>query len=276
MADRVLGVGLGYRAELHQEILDSAGDLDFLEVISDQFVSALPDRLERLRQVGSVYPLVSHSLAMSVGTAQPVDPDYLARTADFVQGIDPHWFSDHLCMTKVEETDLHSLTPLWFTEEVVDTVVANVRRIRETVPGRPFLLENISYYLAFPQSTMTEPQFLTRVLEQADCGLLLDVNNVFVNSRNLDFDPYQFLRSIPLERVVQVHIAGFKETADLLIDTHDSPVDGEVWQLLDYVCRHSPVLGVSLERDANLPEFSEIRAELAHARRVMRQAGRCS
>ena len=267
----MLGVGLGYRASLHKEILKVRGRIDFLEAVSDHYLYDITrERLGELLEAAGDMPIVPHSLSLSVGTAEPVDADYLARNAAFVEAVQPPWYSDHLCMTQVEHVDLGSLTPLWFTEEVVEQVVANVRTITQAIPGRPFLLENITYYVAMPESTMTEAQFITRVLERTDCGLLLDVNNVYVNSRNLHYDPYRFLDELPLERVVQIHVAGFDEGQNLVVDTHDSPVSDDVWKILDYVCRHSPVRGISLERDSNYPAFSVILEELDHARRILR------
>jgi uncharacterized protein len=270
-SEAVLGVGLGYRGLLHQEILNAKGSIDFLEAITDQFIYASPDQLDELLEAGRTFPIVAHSLSLSVGTAVPIDADYLARNASFVQRVDAPWYSDHLCMTQVEHVDLGSLTPLWFTEEVVDHVVSNVRTIKQTIADRPFLLENITYYVAMPESTMTEAQFIRQVIERADCGLLLDVNNVFINSRNIGYDPYRFLDEIPLDRVVQIHIAGFAEGDDLIVDTHDRAVSNDVWEILDYVCRRSPVRGISLERDGNYPEFKLILEELDQARRILQR-----
>jgi uncharacterized protein (UPF0276 family) len=271
-SNAVLGVGLGYRTTLHQQILNARGQIDFLEAITDHFIyDAAEEKIAELREASQDMPIVPHSLSLSVGTAEPVNADYLARTAAFVRFIDPPWYSDHLCMTQVEHVDIGSLTPLWFTEEVVENTVANARTIKQAAPGTQFLLENITYYIAMPESTMTESDFIRRVLEQADCGLLLDVNNVYINSRNLGYDPYKFLEELPLERVVQIHIAGFEQGKNLIVDTHDSAVSDEVWKILEYVCRHSPVRGISLERDSNYPEFSIILEELDHARRILRQ-----
>lgn len=270
----VAGVGLGYRMHLHDQILSAHQSVDFLEAISDQFIYATPDRLERLQAALTVYPIVPHSLSMSVGTAEEVDAEYLRRNANFVKSVNAPWFSDHLCMTRVDELDLGSLTPLWFTDELVEIVIRNVNRIKETVPSRPFLLENITYYVSMPRSTMTESEFVTKVIEGADCGLLLDVNNVYVNAQNQGYDPYEFLKCIPLDRVVQAHIAGYEHGEQVLIDTHSSPVSDEVWDLLEVVCRNSPLRAISLERDSNFPDFSEMIEELNHARNVLKRCGR--
>ncbi len=271
-SNAVLGVGLGYRHVLHKQIQNARGQIDFLEAITDHFIyESAEEKIAGLREASQDMPIVPHSLSLSVGTAEPVNADYLARTAAFVQTIDAPWWSDHLCMTQVEHVDIGSLTPLWFTDEVVENTVANACTIKAAAPGKQFLLENITYYLPMAESTMTESAFIRRVVEQADCGLLLDVNNVYINSRNLGYDPYQFLDDLPLERVVQIHIAGFEEGEHLVVDTHDHAVCDEVWKILEYVCRRSPVRGISLERDSNYPQFSEVLEELDHARRILRR-----
>lgn len=269
MNAQYLGVGLGYRVNYHADIIRERKNIDFLEATSDQFLFGPQEKIDALQEAAGPLPIVPHSLAMSVGSAKPVDADYLKLNADFVNAVNPPWFSDHLCMTHVPEVDLGSLTPLWFTEEVAERTVANIKAIKAGISNRLFLVENITYYLPLPSSTMSESAFITKVVEDADCGILLDINNVYVNSRNLRFDPHRFLRELPLERVIQVHIAGFEPEAELLIDTHDTPVDREVWDLLEFLVKHSPVRGISLERDGKYPPFSQILDELNHARNIL-------
>lgn len=268
----VLGVGFGYRAQQHDDIIANRHAFDFLEAITDQFIFSDEERLQSLFAAAHGLPIVPHSLSMSVGTAATVDAGYMARNAEFVRKVNAPWFGDHLCFTKVPELDLGCLTPLWFTDEVADTAVRNIRAVQESVPERAFIVENITYVIPVgePGKQMTEAEFITTVLEKADCGLLLDLNNVYVNSRNLNSDPYDFLRSIPLERVVQIHIAGHEESEDLIIDTHEAPVSEEVWDLLRFIVKRSPVKGVLLERDGKFPPFSELVAELSYARQIMR------
>ena len=267
-----LGVGLGYRTPLHSNIMANADRIDFLEVISDQYLYAPPDRTERLLAVRERFPLIPHGVGMSVGTAAPLDPDYLDRLAAFVDRLAAPWFSDHLSFTKVPETDVEQLTPLWFTEESLEVVCRNVRQVTARIPV-PFLLENITYYFPVPGSDMSEPEFITRVLEDTDIGLLLDVNNVWVNSVNLGYDPYEFLRSIPLERTVQVHLAGGRKIHELLVDTHSTPVTGEVWDLFSFVVSRVPVNAVLLEWDQDWPEFAQLLEHLDRARELA-DAGR--
>jgi uncharacterized protein (UPF0276 family) len=203
----------------------------------------------------------------SVGTAAPLDADYLDRLACFVERTEAPWFSDHLSFTKVPETDVEQLTPLWFTGETLDVVCRNIRQVRARIPT-PFLLENITYYFPVPGNDMSEAQFITRVLEDTDTGLLLDVNNVWVNSVNLGYDPYEFLESIPLERTVQIHLAGGRMVRDLLVDSHSAPITEHVWDLLAHVLARVPVKAILLEWDQDWPEFDQLLGHLDRARCV--------
>jgi uncharacterized protein (UPF0276 family) len=260
-----LGVGLGYRLPLHEQIHANSAQIDFLEIISDQYLYASPEKTQRLAALGRTWPLIPHGVGMSIGTATPPDPDYLTRLAALVSLVDAPWFSDHLSFCKVPETDIEHLTPLWFTEESLDAVCRNVRQVTNVV-GRPFLLENITYYTPLPGNEMSEAEFTTRVLEETDIGLLLDVNNVWINSVNHGFDPYGFLRAIPLERTVQIHVAGGRRIGDLLVDTHSTPVTDEVWGLLDHVLARAPVRAILLEWDQDWPDFEVLLGHLRHAR----------
>jgi uncharacterized protein (UPF0276 family) len=225
-----LGVGLGYGEALHDDILGHASRIDFLEVTADQFLYASPDRLGRLLALRGQFPLIPHSIGLSVGTAAPLDTDYLDRLAAFVSQAGGSWFSDHLGFTRVPETDVQQFVPLWFTEESLDAVCRNVRQLKSRIPT-PFLLENIGYDFPVPGSEMTEAQFITRVLEDSDIGLLLDVNIVLMNAAMLGYDPYEFLNSIPLERTVQIHVLGGQDRA------HSG---GRRWTQLQGLSRDTP------------------------------------
>jgi uncharacterized protein len=269
-----LGVGLGYRVPLHEDILANADRIDFLEFISDQYLYAPPERTDRLLAVGERFPLIPHGVGMSVGTAHPLSPDYLRRLGEVVDRVRAPWFSDHLSFTRVPDTDVEQLTPLWFTEDSLAAVCRNLGQLRQAIPAPPFLLENITYYFPLPGSEMTEAQFLTRVLEDTGTGLLLDVNNVWVNSVNLGFDPYEFLDSIPLERTVQIHLAGGRYVQDMLVDTHSTPVDEQVWEMLGYVLSRAPVKAILLEWDQDYPEFGVLLEHLDRARASLESSRR--
>lgn len=263
-----LGVGLGYRPELRSQILEHRSRIDFLEVISEECLHAPPGRLEPILSLAEDFPVILHGLGLSVGSAVEPDTSYLQRLAALVGAIRPPWYSDHLSFTRVPETDVAHLVPLWFTEESLEAVCRNLAVLRRHI-ATPFLLENITYYFPIPGAEMSEAEFLTRVLQTADCGLLLDINNLHINARNHGFDPYDFLTSIPLERVVQVHIAGGRESLGVMVDTHGSPVHPEVWDLLGWVVDHAPVKAVLLEWDMDFPPFGVILEHLDRARAIL-------
>jgi uncharacterized protein (UPF0276 family) len=263
-----LGVGLGFRQPLYTDIVANADRIDFLEFISDHYLYTSPDRLARLLSLRDRFPLVPHGVGLSIGTAGPLDDDYLDRLANVVSASEAPWFSDHLSFTKVPDTDVEQLMPLWFNQESLDAVCRNVRQLKSRV-DTPFLLENITYYFPIPDSDLTEAEFITRVLEETDTGLLLDVNNVWVNSVNHHFDPYEFLRSIPLHRTVQIHIAGGRPIDSLWVDTHSEPVQEPVWDLLAYVLARVPVKAILLEWDQDWPAFDDLLAHLDRARRAV-------
>lgn len=263
-----LGVGLGHRPPLHQEIIRNREHIDFLEIITDQHLYAVPEKSERLFESLKDFPLVPHGVGMSVGTDMPLDEDYLDRTARLLGRTESAWFSDHLSFTKVPDTDIGQLTPLWFTEEALEVVCRNVGQLKSKI-DTPFLLENITYYFPLPNGEMTEAEFITRSLDKTDCGLLLDVNNLHINSVNLGYDPYDFLRSIPLERVVEVHIGGGQQMLGMLVDTHGASVHPEVWEILKFVVANSPIKGIVLERDQDFPDFREIVETLKTAREIL-------
>jgi uncharacterized protein (UPF0276 family) len=260
-----LGVGLGYRLPLHDDIIANAHRIDFLEFISDQYLYASSEKLDRLTALKEHFPLIPHGVGLSVGTAGALDDDYLKRLSSVADLVDAPWLSDHLSFTKVPETDIEQLTPLWFTEESLATVCRNVKQLKAVI-DRPFLLENITYYFTLPDNDMTEAQFVTRVLEETDTGLLLDLNNVWVNSVNHRFDPYEFLDAIPLERTLQIHLAGGVQVKDMVVDTHSTPVTEAVWDLLDHVLDRAPVKAVLLEWDQDWPEFEVLMQHLDRAR----------
>ncbi|WBB73011.1 DUF692 domain-containing protein [Micromonospora sp. WMMD1128] len=264
-----LGAGLGYRTALHQDIVANADRIDFLEVISDQYLYAPPEKLLRLLELGDAFPLIPHGVGLSVGTAAPLDGDYLDRLAQFVEATRGHWFSDHLSFTRTPDVDVEQLTPVWFTEESLEAVCRNVRQLKARIPEPPFLLENVTYYFPIPDNDLSEAEFITRVLEETDTGLLVDVNNVWINSVNLGFDPYEFLNSIPLDRVVQMHIAGGVELAGMLVDTHSSAVNEQVWALAAHVVERAPVKAILLEWDSDWPEFAELLDHLDRARDLL-------
>lgn len=262
----VLGVGLGYRTEIAAETLAHRDSIDFLELITEHFLNEGPVEQRSLDEA-TEFPKVPHGLELSVGNMEDLDLDYLKKVKRLLHKTGAPWWSDHLCFTGVKGNRLHDLLPLPFSKEAVNHVVNRVKKIQEIVE-LPLLLENVSSYMLAPGGELNEQQFISEVVEKADCGLLLDVNNVYVNSVNHGFDPVEFIQQIPLERVVQIHIAGHKKAGSLIIDSHGAKIAQPVYDLLSLTLDKSSVKAILLERDQLFPRFSSIVAELDKIRRL--------
>lgn len=263
-----LGVGLGFRKGLAREIMAHAGQIDFLEIISEHFLDPTPFDSRLLQKLARQFPLIPHGLNLSPGTAEPVREDYLQRLARLINEIKPAWWSDHLAMTRAGRIDIGHLSPLIETEASLDIVTQNIARARSFI-ALPFVLENIAYTLRLPGAEMSEAEFLSRALAQTDSGLLLDLMNLHANSQNHGYDAYEFLSAIPLERVVQVHVIGGHYHNGVLIDSHSRRAPDEVWSLLEFVARRTNVKAVLIEWDERFPDFAVILDEIARAREII-------
>lgn len=264
------GVGLGLRGTFLAEVDRGAADgrVPFWEISPDNYVARGGARTARLARIAERFPILSHGLSLSLGGLDPLDAEFLAGLRRFLDrelpGSHAPWHSDHLCFSGHDGKMLHDLLPLPWTTASARRVAARVREVSERLE-RPMLVENISYYLPLGCAPLDEAAFVGEVLGRADCGLLLDVNNVFVNASNHGFDPLVWLAQVPLDRVVQLHIAGHEfwddERRDLIIDTHGAPVRSEVDALLTWVVERTGPLPVLLERDENIPPLAELLAE---------------
>lgn len=261
------GYGLGLRKPHYADFLDHRIGVDFVEVISENFMVPGGRPRQILRDVRERYPVALHGVSMSVGSADGLDGAYLARLRQLVEEIEPLFVSDHLSWSRIEGFNSHDLLPLPYTDEALDLVAANIARAQDTL-GRPMLIENPSTYIDFPGADMTEWQFLDALCARTGCGLLLDVNNVFVSATNHGFDPIAYLDGIPAGRVRQIHLAGHSQGAALLIDTHDRPVPPSVWDLYAYILPRLGPVATMIERDDAIPPLEELLAELAIARRI--------
>lgn len=257
-----LGVGIGYRAPLRPWILQNLDEIDFLEVIADNFFG----NPRNLHALSTLLPCVPHSLNLSVGS--DVDPEYLQRVAGIVEVASPPWHTDHLAFTREGGVSIGHLAPVPYTPESLKVVVENVKRV-QAATRVPFGLENITHPFYWPGNTMGEAEFLREVVRQTGCLLLLDLENVRVNAANHGHDARRFLDELPLERVVQVHVAGGVHGHGLEHDTHSAPVSEATWELLAYLCARAPPPSVLLERDAAFPDFAELVAELRRARGIL-------
>ena len=262
-----LGFGLGLRTVHYPYILQHHPPVDWFEIISENYMDSGGRPRYVLEQIAERYPIVMHGVSLSIGSSDPLNFEYLSRLKLLAGLVNARWVSDHLCWTGVAGRNSHDLLPVPLTEETLQHVTDRVRVVQDFLE-RPLVLENPSSYVTFACSTMPEWEFLSRLAEETDCGLLLDVNNVYVSSRNHDFDPEEYLRSIPHERVVQFHLAGHTDLGTHCIDTHDGRVVDRVWEL--YRLAHELTGGVStlLEWDARIPPMPEVLAELARAAEV--------
>jgi uncharacterized protein (UPF0276 family) len=262
-----LGFGLGLRPPHYQEVLDGAPRVDWWEVISENFLVAGGNPRRVLREIRERWPVVLHGVSLSIGSVDPIDDDYLNRLAALVAEVEPPIVSDHLCWMALDGHSGHDLWPMPYTEEALALVVDKVGRVQDRL-GRRILLENPSSYVTFAASQLGEAEFLAELARRADCGLLLDVNNIYVSSTNHGWDAQAYLATIPVDRVAQIHLAGHSDHGTHLLDTHDHPVCDAVWQLYgDAIARFGQVSSM-IERDDHIPELGELIDELDHARRI--------
>jgi hypothetical protein len=263
-----LGLGLGLRNQHFEEILRDAPAVDWFEAISENFMDSGGRPRAVIRAIAERYPLVLHGVSLSIGSTDPLDRDYLARLKTLADEVKPAWISDHLCWTGVMGFNSHDLLPMPLTGESLTHVAGRVAQVQDALE-RPLILENPSSYVRFAQSTMEEPEFLRRLAEETGCGLLLDVNNVFVSCFNADADPVAYLEAFPCEHVVQMHLAGHQHHGTHIIDTHDRPVRPEVWELFRLAWARTGGASTLLEWDGDIPSFGECHAELLKAERYM-------
>lgn len=241
--------------------------IDWLEVITENYLVPGGKPLHYLERIRDRFPLVMHGVSLSIGSTDLIDFEYLRMVRALASRIEPHWISDHLCWTGVDGRNLHDLLPLPYTEEALRSVVARVAQVQEAL-GRQILLENVSSYLSFHASEMTEWEFLSEVAQRADCNILLDINNIYVSSVNHGFDASEYMRAMPASRVRQLHLAGHSDMGGHLIDTHDHPIVAPVWELYSQAVAHFGPVPTMIERDDNIPALSELVAELAVAREL--------
>ncbi len=266
---RSLGFGLGLRPAHYTEILESDPAVDWFEVITENYLVGGGRPLHFLDAIRARYPIVMHGVSLSIGSTAPLDLDYLDQVRALAARCEPEWISDHLCWTGTAGLNLHDLLPLPYTEEALAHLVPRIATVQERL-GRPLVLENVSSYVSYTDSAMSEWAFLTEVTRRTGCHLLLDVNNVYISSRNHGFDPRAFIDGIPPERVQQFHLAGHLDLGTHVIDTHDAPVCEAVWDLYAYALRRHGAKSTLLERDDHIPPLAELVAELDRARATAR------
>lgn len=262
-----LGFGLGLRTDHFEHILQHQPDIDWFEVLSENYLVAGGKPRYYLEAIAEQYPVVMHGVSMSIGSTDPLDMDYLKALKKLSNDIQPKWISDHICWTSIHGINSHDLLPLPYTEETVNHVAERVRIVQDFL-GRRMLLENVSSYLSYQDSTMDEWDFLSQVAEAADCLILLDINNIYVSARNHHFNPLDYLKKIDPRRVQQFHLAGHSDFGDYVIDTHDHDVSPSVWTLYQAALERFGPVSTMIERDANIPEFPALYQELLEAKHI--------
>jgi uncharacterized protein (UPF0276 family) len=268
VAARSLGFGLGLRAPHYSQIVESRPQVSWFEILSENFMVPGGRPLHWLDRICADYPIAMHGVSLSIGSTDPLDEHHLAALQRLQRRVQPVWISDHLCWTGVAGGNLHDLLPLPYHEAVLPHVVERVGRVQDRLGSR-ILLENASTYVSYESSQLTEWDFLAEVARRADCLILLDVNNVYVNSVNHEFDPLVYLDAIPVARVQQIHLAGHERRDDgLIVDTHDAPVAEAVWSLYEHARRRFGDVATMIERDSNIPPLAELVAELDRARSI--------
>ena len=262
-----LGFGLGLRPDHYTEILDGTPNIDWFEFLAENYMVAGGRPLHMLDQIAERYPLVMHGVSLSIASTTPLNMDYLRDLKALAERARPKWISDHLCWTGVHGINLHDLMPVPYTSEALDHIIERVKKVQDFL-GTRIALENVSSYVSFEQSEMTEWEFITELSTRADCWLLFDVNNVFVSSFNHNFDPMDFINGVPKDRVVQFHLAGHEHNDTYIIDTHDHAVCDEVWQLYAEALKRFGPVSTLLERDDHIPPLAELVTELDMARGI--------
>lgn len=263
-----LGSGLGYRRELANWILAADSRIDVLEVVTEQFLQSGAE----LQALADRFPVIPHGVGLSIGTVGRLDWEYLRLVKTVSDITAAPYYSEHLAVTRAPGIDIGHLSPVWYTEEVLRTVIVNTHAVQDFL-GKPLVLENISYLFDIPNAAMTQSEFFHRLVEATGCGLLLDLANVHINAENHGFDPVAFLDSMPLYAIVQIHLAGGFWDDGVYIDGHSEPVNEPTWQLLDALLERVPVRVSIVEQDANFPgELTPLLADVDRARRAISAA----
>jgi uncharacterized protein len=264
-----LGLGVGLRNQHFSYLLRHDPQVDWFEIISENFMDNFGFARYALERMAAIRPIVMHGVSLSVGSTDPLDWDYLRALKTLAEFVQPKWISDHLCWTGVAHVNTHDLLPMPFTEESLRHVTERVDQIQNFL-GRPLVLENPSSYLEFKRSTLSEWDFLSALARETGCGLLLDVNNVYVSSYNHGFDAEHYIRTLPHSSIVQIHLAGPADRGQYLVDTHDQPVPTPVWRLYKLAQELTGGVSTLLEWDANIPAFPDLVVELNKAKAALK------
>lgn len=262
-----IGFGLGLRTDHYQHIVEEKPPIDWFEALSENYMVSGGKPKYYLHRIRENYPIVLHGVSLSIGSSDPLNTDYLESLQDLINEIQPEWVSDHLCWAGHAGVNTHDLMPLPYTEEALAHVANRIVRVQDKLKRR-LLIENVSSYVGYKHTIMEEWEFYSEVVQRADCLMLLDINNIYVSARNHSFEATDYLNAIDPERVQQIHLAGHTDNIDHVIDTHDHVVRAEVWELYRIAISRFGDVSTMIERDDNIPPFSELEAELDIARQL--------
>lgn len=265
--EHFLGFGLGLRTDHFQDVLNEKPNIDWFEVVSENFMVDGGKPKHYLHSIRELYPMVMHGVSLSIGSTDPLNFDYLRKLKVLTNELQPEWISDHLCWTGANEKNSHDLLPLPYNDEALIHVCQRIEQVQDFL-GRPILLENVSSYITYENSEMTEWQFFNEVARRSGCEILLDINNIYVSARNHAFNPQDYLNGISKDKVKQFHLAGHSDYGDYVIDTHDHPVADPVWQLYQQALKRFGWISTMIERDDNIPPLAELLAEVETARTI--------
>ena len=265
---KALGCGLGLRSTYYQEILSTLPLVDFFEIISEDYMIEGGNPLYYLDKIREHYPMVMHGVSMSIAGTDPLNQDYLKNLKILINRVKPAWVSDHCCWTGVNGKNMHDLLPIPYTEEALNHIASRIIQVQEYL-GQRIAIENVSSYISYKNSDYTEWEFLSALTQKADCLLLLDINNIYVNSFNHGFDPHDFINGIPVDRVQQFHLAGHTNKGSVILDTHDAPIIENVWELFEVALKRFGKVSTLIERDDRFPPFAELLDELAQVRKYV-------
>lgn len=263
---RDLGFGLGLRADHYEYILEHKPKIDWFEIITENYIETHKGYWEFLSEVRRTYPLVMHGVSLSIGGTDEINFDYLNKVKKLAEHISAEWISDHLCFTGAGGHNTHDLLPIPYNKKTLSHIIDRTKTVQDFL-GRKILLENPSSYLEFNSSDIPEDEFLAELAVKADCGLLLDVNNIYVSSFNHNMLPKKYIDTIPAEHICQIHLAGHTNKGDIIIDTHDDHVVDDVWDLYKYTISKKGKISTMVEWDGNIPEFFVLEEEINKARK---------
>ncbi|MBS9429686.1 DUF692 domain-containing protein [Photorhabdus akhurstii] len=266
-----IGVGVNYRSSFSKEIFQNIQHIDILEVHSEKFFWDEEDPY--LEKCCKEVPIIFHGLDMSLGSEDSLDDEYISKLRRVITDKKPQWYSDHLSATRHGDIEVGHLMPIQFSIESSCQIIDKIKKIKSQVSDN-FIIENITYYYEMPMSDLSEIEFINRIIKGSDCGMLLDINNLYINSMNHNYDPKEFLLKLPLDHVVEIHLAGGAYKFDMIIDTHANDIWSEVWGLYEFALSKTDVSGVIIERDSNIEDYTTIVDEISIARDIYKKVYR--